>query len=214
MKISFKLQSKDNSHKSSAVSPENRRRPKGPFLPVEQLGKLGLILLWILSSMGDKADSLRMLSIFRNIAKNNGTVFLVQYLKESHRLTMKAISGEAEKVQDPLRIATRRGLPLIIPGRFRLAIERKEVSTTRLVLSLLSFYRVLKIPPILKLNTITDRFSGSTKVLPEFEIRGYLREINALSKFVILSSGKLLYSVSAGPNNRVAALGIPLDAKA
>jgi hypothetical protein len=155
-----------------------------------------------------------MISIFKDMARNNGTIFLVQYLKESHRLTMKAISGCPERSVDPFRIATRRGLPLIIPGKFRLAIERKEVVTIQLVLSLLTVYRVLKIPPILKLNTITDRFSGNTKVLPEFEIRGYLKEIQAWTKFVILSNAKVLVSTSAGPNNRIAVLGLPLDAKA
>jgi hypothetical protein len=177
--MKFNNQHSPTKRVSSAVSSENRNIPKGPFMPIGHLGLFGKLLLWILSSSEDKVYSYRMISIFKEMARNNGTIFLVQYLKESHRLTMKAISGCPERSVDPFRIATRRGLPLIIPGKFRLAIERKEVVTIQLVLSLLTVYRVLKIPPILKLNTITDRFSGSTKVLPEFEIRGYLKEIQA-----------------------------------
>jgi hypothetical protein len=98
----------------------------------------------------------------------NGKTFTVQYLKESHRLVSKTLSGELSRSSDEPRVATRRGLPLIIPGELRLLLEGGNApSMVRAVLTLLTSYRVMPAAPKLKLETITASFSGLTKTLPE-----------------------------------------------
>jgi hypothetical protein len=125
---------------------------------------------------------------------------------------MKALAGEPEVCKTSPRVATRRGLPLIIPGALRLKMERRDIPVIQLVLSILTVYRVLKIPPILKLNTITDVFCGNSRELPSFEIRQVLREFKANYLFKIDNCAELLPSISAGPNNRIAVLAAPIDA--
>jgi hypothetical protein len=92
------------------------------------------------------------------------------YLKESHRLIMKALAGKPQCCEPPLRVATRRGLPLIIPGRLRILMENKNENSRviKLVLSLITVYKVIKAPPKLDLSTITSPFKGiSPRVLME-----------------------------------------------
>jgi hypothetical protein len=56
----------------------------------------------------------------------NGSTFSVKYLKEAFRLTTKTLAGEHPRSSYEPRVATRRGLPLIIPGSLRLKIEGKD----------------------------------------------------------------------------------------
>jgi hypothetical protein len=108
-----------------------------------------------------------MITSIKNLTAKNGTVFAVLYLKEAHRLFMKSLAGQPEKCETLIRVATRRGLPLIIPGSLRLLIESGDLVSIRLVGSILSIYRVLKVKANLKINTITDVFTGSSQTLPD-----------------------------------------------
>lgn len=107
--------------------------------------------------------TMRIVSLWRQ----SGASFTVMYLKEAHRLVMKAVGGEPSvSLQEP-RVATRRGLPLIIPGELRLRIEEGVPGVVRAVLSLLTVYRIMKTYPRPKLETITAPFTGCTRVLPD-----------------------------------------------
>jgi hypothetical protein len=97
----------------------------------------------------------------------SGPSFTVSYLKEAHRLSMKAVGGEPGTSFSEPRVATRRGLPLIIPGDLRLRMEANDPGVVRMVLSLLTVYRIIKSYPRLKLETITGAFTGRTRVLPD-----------------------------------------------
>jgi hypothetical protein len=123
---------------------------------------------------------------------------------------MKSLAGEVTHPQG-VRLATRRGLPLIIPGYLRLLIEKGDVPAIRVVLTILSMYRVISIPPILKINTITDPFTGLVKSLPIEEINRALSGID-FRKFKLIPNAKLLQSVTAGPNYHTSGLGGILDA--
>lgn len=181
---------------------------KRNYIPV-----IGGLLLWLYSVKEDKYHSIRMISRLRSLSVNCGTKFTVLYLKESHRLLMKALAGEPCKSNDCPRVATRWGFPLIIPGALRRKIYlQRDADTTRLVLSILTIYRGLKYDADPKLNTITDVFSGSTKTLPFFEINRCLRELSAQRRWNLRPSGHILPSVSAGPNGQHACLSLSWDA--
>jgi hypothetical protein len=108
------------------------------------------------------------------------------YLKEAHRLIMKALAGDPQCCEPPLRVATRRGLPLIIPGGLRTLMEisnKHEASRViRLVLSIITVYRVMRARPLLKLSTITDPFKGISSEILMAELK-FVHE-NRFLKFI------------------------------
>lgn len=68
-------------------------------------------------------------------------------------------------------MASRRGLPLIIPGPLRLLMETGDSRCIRVVLTLLSIFRIFKFPSEPKLATITDPFKGISETLHTTEVR-------------------------------------------
>jgi hypothetical protein len=128
---------------------------------------------------------------------------------------MKAFAGTPERESSTFpRVARRHGYPLIIPGRLRKQMFMRDAVTVKLVLSILTIYRVIRIPPILKLSTITDAFSGKSPELPLFEIKEVIRTLRAHLRFVILKDGQLEPSITSAPNSKIAILGAPIDAYA
>lgn len=112
--------------------------------------------------------------------KHSGPTFTVQYLKEAHRLTMKAVAGERASSTDEPRVATRRGLPLIIPGVLRVLIEDRNPVVIRGVLTLLSIYRVMRSRPKMKLSSITGDFVGMSKTLLDREVEDGLARLPSI----------------------------------
>jgi len=153
----------------------------------------------------------------------NGSTFTVLYLKESLRLTYKTIGGEAALSSDEPRVATRRGLPLIIPGLLRLEIEKRSVLPSKVILTILSVFRVMDAWPKLKLSTITSPSTGIVNNVPELAL-----VLPLLKKFMGIKSRKyfnpentggvvgcnLLTLTTAGPNHKNQLLGYPIDAYA
>lgn len=145
--------------------------------------------------------------------KRNGPLFTVMYLKESHRLTMKQLGGSPGKCETFPRVATRRGLPLIVPGKLRLLIEQNDISVIRGVLSIITVYRVINCKSTLKLSTITDPFKGRVERFSPHELKDGLQMLH-LKKLFIEQLNTMIPSVKAGPNSKIATLGATLDAKA
>jgi len=206
-----------------------RKSKQHVFLDVyKDIYKYGALLVWLLGNRDARAEAMILINRIRHLYKTNGSLFTVMYLKESHRLVMKALAGQPEKCEPPLRVATRRGLPLIIPGHLRISIENREPGVVRLVLSIITVYRVLKAPPKLKLSTITDPFSGLWSELPinelkfvhENRFKGFIPEVPErfwiwkLKGFRFEQGGTLLPLLSAGPNVKVSLVGALLDALA
>lgn len=191
---------------------ENSGVQKKQFFSLKNLSNVGRLLLWLLSTKECRTHVFSMISAFHTMAKKNGTVFLVQYLKESHRLTLKALSGSPEKCITSPRVATRAGIPLIIPPYLRYGLYRRDKVIVQLVLTLLNFYRVIKIKASLKINTITDKFGGLSPELPILEVKEAIKVLRLKYNFVINSNADLIPSVSAGPNSRISILGVTIDA--
>nr|UPW42151.1 MAG: putative RNA dependent RNA polymerase [Xinjiang mito-like virus 50] len=161
--------------------------------------------------------------IFR-LLKDNGKTFTVQYCKESFRLMSKTLGGEVALSSNEPRVATRRGLPLIIPGALRLLIEAGDPVIIRVVFTVLSVYRVIPAYPKLDLGTITSPFSGVYKDLPELNLVLPLLETNSFfnkfikEKYFKVATGpftvgrSLRLLTSAGPNSGTQLFGYAIDA--
>lgn len=197
--------------KRNKIPSHYKNRAARGFLSFNKLSNFGRILVWLVSDIESKQYCFTMIQRVQSLWKRNGPTFTCSYLKESHRLVMKVVSGNPEESQNSPRVATRRGLPLIIPGPVRLRIEAGEPIIIKLTLTILSLYRVIACKPVMKINTITDPFKGLTQVLPEYELRSALNKLS-VHKYRLVKSGRLLTLTSAGPNTRVSALGAGLDA--
>lgn len=110
-------------------------------------------------------------------------------------------------------IALRGGLPTIIPGVIRARIRAGDPVMTRGALSLFAVYRVIKVPCVLKLGSITDPFTGESETLASTELKKSLRDLG-IKPFVLKLKDTLTLSTAAGPNYPVSMMGILLDLQA
>lgn len=193
---------------------------------IKRLYNIIVISVWLFRMRHTRihTEALRLGKRIEHLLTTNGATFTVLYLKEAHRLMSKTLGGESVRSSSEPRVASRRGLPLIIPGHLRLLIEAKESRVIRLVFTILTVYRVIPAYPKLKLGTITSPFSGLVKTLPELtQVLPYLETTNFLSEkvrkkyfgkangpFTVWRRMKLL--TSAGPNSRNQLLGYAIDA--
>lgn len=184
-------------------------------MPIQKLDMLVKVLLWLFSAKHYTRSALLFVRHVHSMYKKNGRDFTVAYLKEAHRLFMKVIAGRPETALPPLRVGTRRGLPLIVPGPLRLEVERRNLIAIKLVGTLLSVYRVVRASPNLKFSTITDEFSGYSRIIPEWEVTLVFNKFKRLFGRLRLEETKHLAPLtSAGPNARMAIRGITADALA
>jgi hypothetical protein len=146
-----------------------------------------------------------------HLYSKNGKVFLVLYCKECTRIIQKFVSGHPELVTNQFPIGLKGGLPSIIPGTLRSLIRSGDQVTTRGILSVFALYRIFKIPGVLKLNTITDPFTGLDESVPVYEC---IRAVNEIGRIKILHKFRLLFLSSAGPNSSVSFLGLWKDLEA
>jgi len=166
---------------------------------------------------------MKLVQRIERLYRANGTTFTVQYLKECLRLCQKTLGGEQVSSSQEPRVAIRRGLPLIIPGVLRLEIEKKSRVVIKIVLTLLSVFRVMSAAPKIKLETITSPFTGMVTTLPEIDL--IVHQVKKFygpkaTKYFITDRGphdasrSLLTLTTAGPNQRNQIIGYPIDALA
>jgi len=146
----------------------------------------------------------------------NGKKFTVSYLKESVRIYQHYLAGRPVYLSKDLPIGLSGGLPTIIPGSLRLEIKRGNRNVIRCVFTLLSVYRVMKVAGTLKLETITAPFKGQFYSLPLGQLRSSILQLLQIGSMKTrkLRDIELRFSGSAGPNHKVATLGLFLDVAA
>nr|UPW42190.1 MAG: putative RNA dependent RNA polymerase [Henan forest mitovirus 8] len=172
------------------------------------------LLLWF-NSIHLPKDYIELMKRIKSLWTCSGKKFLVQYLKESMRITQQKLAGQvADKTQGSVRVArSRDGYPSIIPCHLRFQMARKDIVCTRIVLNLLSLYRVISYKGEIKLSSITDPFTGigSTVSLGEMAfIKNNI--IEPLITPIPKGLNNLLALKTAGPNHSTSVLGAPLDA--
>jgi len=176
------------------------------------------IITWILS-ISEPKHYWTMKDRISLFIKQSGTTFTVQYLKESTRIVQKFIAGQPCVSSEGIAVSITNGLPKFIPGPLRMKIRIGDPVSTRAVLTLLSLYKILMCKPKLKLNTITDPFTGVVKVLNPILVKKVIALLPQTTRYGRTVYGKAGYirtivSSNAGPNHRKAFLSLPLDAKA
>lgn len=196
---------------ASNANPKWNSSSSSTFLNLKDYGKLTSLLLLLLTDYETRQATYSLLSRIRCLIKDNGNTWATMYLKEAHRLTMKALAGQPES--STMRVSSRRGLPLIIPGVLRIRIERGDIPVTRAVLTALTIYRILKCKPQLKLSTITDPFKGIMTTLPMPELLQAIRPLDYRT-VSLPRNARILHSVKAGPNSPISVMGSILDAYA
>lgn len=101
-----------------------------------------------------------------HMSKKHGATTTVKYLKASTLAIQKAIAGtplDSLRALEPTLPLPRlqNGLPRFIPIEDRRAIRRGNPDVIRFWLTLYSVYRIIRIPGVLKLKTITDPTSAT-----------------------------------------------------
>ncbi|WAK72409.1 MAG: RNA-dependent RNA polymerase [Bremia lactucae associated mitovirus 1] len=187
------------------------------------------ISVWLLGySHSNVSLSIRKLSLrIEKLVKLSGMTFTCQYLKECLRLCQKHVANEVTTSSSEPRVATRRGLPLIIPGELRLLLEKegRDPKLVKLVLTILSAFRVMPAQPKLRLETITSPFSGLYKTTQEIipvisMVKNNFLPFKGKGSYFYMDTSPniegraLLNLTTAGPNHKCQLLGFPLDALA
>lgn len=159
----------------------------------------------------DKRNFMKFAVRVRSLLTHNGRKFTVLYLKECYRIVQHFVSGNPVFVTNELPLSIVRGLPSIIPGSLRLQMHDGNPDVIRGVLTCLSVFRVIKFPGNVSFDTIVGSFTGLSSTLPVYELLAVKSSLPPLGEFGPL---RWLFSRSAGPNCKVAGLGIWLDIKA
>lgn len=114
--------------------------------------------------------SLKFMNFVYKMYQNHGSSATIQWLKGCHVALQRYIGHDpmhSLRVLSPSIPLPRliNGCPAIIDRADRKLIREGNVGIMRMWLSLFSIYRVIKIPGVLKLETITKPFSGDMKAL-------------------------------------------------
>jgi len=97
----------------------------------------------------------------------------IQYLKGARLIMDKYLAGKPvfKSGHEPRIAISARGLPLIIPSSLRSLIENGDLGCIRVVLGMLSVFRIIPLSGIPKLGSITDSFTGLTKTLDDARLK-------------------------------------------
>jgi hypothetical protein len=159
--------------------------------------------------------------------KHHGALYTVKYLKSCHLSIQQKLARNnvrSLRLFEPDLPLPRlvNGLPAVMPAYERHLIRIGDEGTIRMWLSIFSIYRVLEAPGKVKIETITDKFSGSEDMIRNLgsifsEQIGFLRSSqSSFNPFKCgiedLQSTRLLKLLSSGPNFKVAYQGYLADA--
>lgn len=143
--------------------------------------------------------------------QNHGTAFTIKWLKACHLAVQRKLSSRpCRSLRDiePNLPCPRliNGLPTFIGTMDRKQIRSGHAPTIRLWLSILSIYRILKGPLNPKLNTITDKFEGSSVVIDQvIEKSSIIYSINKrlFKDLPSIQATRMTKLLTAGPNGPV-----------
>lgn len=173
------------------------------------------LVLWFFN-VQDQQPFLTLMERIVRLNKDSGYKYSVPYLKECLRLIQHWKSGNPTiALKGDIRVASKRGLPLILPSSLRIQLERSEPQVLRIVLTLISIFRIYKYPSVPTLSTITGPFTGVSSTLDWGEIRRIRTLFNSFVPLTVPKGREELIPLrTAGPNFKRSILGAPLDAYA
>jgi len=167
------------------------------------------VITWIFS-ISSPQHYFAMKDRIEYLIKVSGPTFVVQYLKESTRIVQKFVAGQPCSQSEGVLVSLIKGLPKWIPGPLRIKIRNNDPVTIRAVLSVLTLYKILDCKPKLKINSITDPFTGFSRTINPLKLAA-VAEWFPKGTF---SKSHTIISVNAGPNHKKAFLSLPADAYA
>lgn len=180
----------------------------------EELLQFPKLVIWVAHARSHRASILLLGKRIYSLVRTNGFQFSFQYLKESLRLTIRAIAGSPEPKGPFLVIRVSRdtsGFPTIIPLFLRRSLRdhKNNVEVVRSVVTMLSVFRVFKTIIKPDLGTITSPFTGINESFHSNVIASALNDLK-----IKIRHGKFIgyISESAGPNSRYSTWGASLDA--
>nr|WPH57537.1 putative RNA-dependent RNA polymerase [Rhizoctonia solani mitovirus 127] len=119
---------------------------------------------------GSKASSgtIRFICIFiytcKHIKRTQGIKGLTKFLKTASVSLQQSLGGHIVRDNGAISGArvskTNGGLPRFIPAQIRIRVRANDTTMIRVLLTLLSIYRIFTFPGTLKLQTITGAFKG------------------------------------------------------
>lgn len=157
------------------------------------------------------------MQVFRSrihgLTVRNGNKFTVMYLKECLRICQHFAAGSPLFLSKGIPIDLAGGLPRIIPGTLRARFRALEPRAIRVVFTVLSVYRIIRVPGQLKLSTITAPFNGLDCRLPKWALE---RTVLSILQRTSVRSRKLdsidfVFSGSVGPNSPSSLRGLLRD---
>nr|UJQ92595.1 MAG: putative RNA-dependent RNA polymerase [Mitoviridae sp.] len=183
---------------------------------------INLVSLVFNITHGQKAILNKIKSSILKIWKNSGVKFTIVYLSECLRLVCVYIAEDGIRNKKTwVASYCRTGLPKIlgIKGRqaiidYRLAINNGSVPKdlerfARLLISVLSFFRMMSPKHVLSFKTVTDPLTEGAVPLSRKDI---VRGLSSLGiRRLKTSSPRFIWSNKAGVNTRYAFLSIGLD---
>jgi hypothetical protein len=153
--------------------------------------------------------------------ERHGSVYVVKYLKACSLAISKVIAQQPFKslkeIEPDLNLPrlSKSGLPVIIGARDRRSIVQGSTKVIKMYLSLFNIYRIISIPCILKLNTITDPFSGDILYLRMFCSSTQLMLNRVLKRFIgklDISSHRYLWLETSSTTHSKSWMGLVVDA--
>nr|UPW42172.1 MAG: putative RNA dependent RNA polymerase [Jiangsu mito-like virus 11] len=189
-----------------------------------RVGSVGYLVLnktfnhWIRLLCWALREDCNPVQMFRSrilgLSVRNGNTFTVKYLKECLRICQHFVAGSPVFLSKGIPVDLAGGLPRIIPGVLRARFRAGDPRAIRVVLTVLSAYRIIRVPGQLKLNTITDPFKGQDDALPKWALERsilWLLQIGNFRKSRELAIEDFVFSGSVGPNSTSSILGVIHD---
>jgi hypothetical protein len=167
------------------------------------------VITWILS-ITSAQHYFTMKDRIEFLLKKSGPTFTVKYLKEAMRVTQKFIAGQPQVASIGVSVSLVNGLPKLVPGPLRGLIRAGDQLTIRATLTVLTLYKLLDCRPNLKINSITDPFTGFSKTINPIWVKEALKRFPKASK----ENSHTIVSANAGPNHSKSYLSLPADAYA
>lgn len=148
------------------------------------------------------------------LVQKSGKAFAIAYLKQSWIDTVHYLAGTPRKGwsgSGPIVRLDHDGLPIIIPPTLRTFIKDRDVVTIKLVLTILGFYRVLKIAGKLDTSTITD---PGVNLVCNAEFKQVWSSLVAKNSLRWPAKFSWSYLVTSGPNSSRSIASASVDAVA
>lgn len=176
-------------------------RSSKSWIKLFEFSKFGDLVVTLFNRSEVETESQRLIKRILRMVNNNGYNYTFKFLKEIVRLVIHYCADSQTSPVGFWISLDKDRLPRFLPKALRRLITSKDFIGTRLVLTLLSIYRVFPTRVIPDLDSIIGAHTGDTRVLDPT----VLTVVARLQKFhVDFGKPKGFISEQAGPNGRKA----------